>query len=1068
MIGQAYGAKQYSTTYLFVQWIQPQNLSTYLKNRSVISQNDIAANAVNVLARHPWFVCGALLVIMPWPLYGYRLRSFDKTQNNKSPTMIKDANGNVYPMFGVWLKSDSHERSTFSSPLAKWFQDWVLQKKLFHDSTLRNQVKIHKAIQNGEATEIRECRRQLPGKKRIVSNDDEGSGEPNSDLVITQMSLVYLPGIGEIAPFGNNTKSVSILDLQEAAKKYADAKACNSGGEVSPTTLAQEEAMATTENISSLGETNMHHIVYNNPTTSIKKPGGEKSLPVVPINSDVSLGDSSNQANELLGSQAQLVKWPSKECWADPKARELLMGALTIDKYHREPTLFNPICDIEDFRVHEHLDGPRKRKALDEVQDAPDFQSNISKNLIPEELNIATFSPGSNDNPKVNLWQRKGKEVLLNSPVAMGPCSEEEDPQKLNPSGRHQSRSKVEERQRAQREGKQHLVLNGMIEHLTSRFIARSSIEFALSFISLTRDLCALIGVSGRIRHVLDERGPTFTWVKGSTNPRVGVAMKRARLDRGLASSEWRILFPQAIINHLAASESDHRPLLLDTMGGANCKGRQFKYENMWARDPRSFWVVKEAWKHRRHPNPMINFHKKGKATSRKLMSWNKTQFKHLSQQVHKAKSQLEEAEKNITNVADLNNAKQQLSEALLREEIHWRQKSRVQWLKEGDMCSKFFMASTVIRRRRNYIHCIKETSDGDWIRDQDKIARCFLNRFKETFTKDHPSPVLLSPGLFQKVLTDQDNTFLNEIPSEDEVKRVINDMGKDKAPGPDGYPPSFYIHHWEIVNEDLTEMVVHFFTHLELPRFINDTSLVLVPKKDSPSTVNDYRPIALCNVAYKIIFKIIATRLRYILPRIISPNQAAFVRGRHIAENTMITREVVHSMNKRRGKRGYMLLKLDLEKAYDKLDRDFLISVLHQIGFGSPFIDWIKACISVAEIKLLLNGSVVGKFSPERGLRQGDPLSPSLYIMAAEALSRLLIKRENEGGLKGFKLARNGTPITHLMFADDIILFGEATAREARSLLDCLESYCRSSGQKINLLKSSVCFSKGVSARKA
>ncbi|XP_060969524.1 uncharacterized protein LOC133036798 [Cannabis sativa] len=292
--------------------------------------------------------------------------------------------------------------------------------------------------------------------------------------------------------------------------------------------------------------------------------------------------------------------------------------------------------------------------------------------------------------------------------------------------------------------------------------------------------------------------------------------------------------------------------------------------------------------------------------------------------------------------------------------------------------------------------------------------------------------------------------------------------MGKDKAPGPDGYPPSFYIHHWETVNEDLTEMVVHFFTHLELPHFINDTSLVLVPKKDSPSTINDYRPIALCNVAYKIISKIIATRLRNILPRIISPNQAAFVRGRHIAENTMIAREVVHSMNKRRGKRGYMLLKLDLEKAYDKLDWDFLISVLHQIGFGSPFIDWIKACISVAEIKLLLNGSVVGKFSPERGLRQGDPLSPSLYIMAAEALSHLLIKKENEGGLKGFKLARNGTPITHLMFADDIILFGEASAREARSLLDCLESYCHSSGQKINFLKSSVCFSKGVSARKA
>ncbi|KAF4350442.1 hypothetical protein F8388_009527 [Cannabis sativa] len=770
------------------------------------------ADALNVLARRPWFVCGALLVIMPWPAWlspaevrfdktpiwvriesippfywnlsnlkelaskaspvyelppgiedavgmsnlrfratididkpifsGFFLRrqrlkdlwiqykyerlpklcfkcgvlTHDQSTCFKSPTIIKDANGNVYPMFGVWLKSDSHERSTFSSPLAKWFHDWVLQKKLFHDSTLRNQVKIHKAIQNGEAAEIRECRRQLPGKKRIVSDNDEGSGEPNSDLVITQMPLVYLPGIGEIAPFGNNSKSVSILDLQEAAEKYAAAKACNSGDEVSPTILAQEEAMARTENISSLGETNMHHIVYNNPITPIENPVGEKpktlqskSLPVVPINSDVSLGDSSNQANELLGSQAQLVKWPSKECWADPKARELLMGALTIDKYHREPTLFNPICDIEDFRVHEHLDGPRKRKALDgiifspnpspdptqktstrmhnvdntgsptpeEVQDAPDFQSNISKNLIPEELKVATFSPGSNYNPKVNLWQRKGKEALQTVLAAMGPRKRRGRPPKTQPplaatpklfkggrkakgstGGKATSGTQWHDRtfdlkvnldnhfviiEKKQKEKPNSVPSVGLSGGLGMCWMKGISCNIQVSFkysiigeissdppgipwilvgtygppnsvdkelfwhkmgdytLKTTRPILFLGDMNGTLRdsecfhyhgsvsrysfdfrRMVDRaglidlgfQGPAFTWVKGSTNPRVGVAMKRTRLDRGLASSEWRILFPQAIINHLAASESDHRPLLLDIMGGANCKGR--------------------------------------------------------------------------------------------------------------------------------------------------------------------------------------------------------------------------------------------------------------------------------------------------------------------------------------------------------------------------------------------------------------------------------------------------------------------------------------------------------------
>ncbi|KAF4354375.1 hypothetical protein F8388_026184 [Cannabis sativa] len=369
----------------------------------------------------------------------------DQSTCFKSPTIIKDANGSIYPMFGVWLKSDSIEKSTFLSPLAKWFQDWVLQKKLFHDSTLRNQIKIHKAIQNGEAAEIRECRRQLPGKKRIVSGEDESSGEPSSQLVITHMPLVYLPGIGEIAPFGNNTKTVSILDLQEATEIYAatqsNGKNSNRGEVASPTMLAQEKSKGTDGNVSILEETNMHHIAFNKPNTQIEYTAEEKTkepsnkcIPVVPNISANNLGESYKQPNELLGSQAQFVKWPSKECWADPKARELIMGALTIDKYHREPTLFNPICDIEDFRVQEHLDGPRKRKALDGILFSPnphpdpaqnsatqtnqDMKSSPSANgvhsnptpmLSPEEIANASFSPGATEQPIASSSKRKGK-----------------------------------------------------------------------------------------------------------------------------------------------------------------------------------------------------------------------------------------------------------------------------------------------------------------------------------------------------------------------------------------------------------------------------------------------------------------------------------------------------------------------------------------------------------------------------------------------------------------------------------------------------------------------------------
>ncbi|KAF4396369.1 hypothetical protein G4B88_019169 [Cannabis sativa] len=130
---------------------------------------------------------------------------------------------------------------------------------------------------------------------------------------------------------------------------------------------------------------------------------------------------------------------------------------------------------------------------------------------------------------------------------------------------------------------------------------------------------------------------PPFTWTKSNIQSQQGRLIKEARLDRSLATTDWRILFPSAVVNHLSATVSDHRPILLDTAVGVNCKGRLFKYENMWARDQRCFWVVREAWAKRLHQNSMTNFHRKVKQTCRKLSWWNKTQFKKLSLQVAEA-----------------------------------------------------------------------------------------------------------------------------------------------------------------------------------------------------------------------------------------------------------------------------------------------------------------------------------------------------------------------------------------------------------------------------------------------
>ncbi|XP_060961005.1 uncharacterized protein LOC133031505 [Cannabis sativa] len=262
--------------------------------------------------------------------------------------------------------------------------------------------------------------------------------------------------------------------------------------------------------------------------------------------------------------------------------------------------------------------------------------------------------------------------------------------------------------------------------------------------------------------------------------------------------------------------------------------------------------------------------------------------------------------------------------------------------------------------------------------------------------------------------------------------------------------------------------MANHFFSSTELPQCINNTNIVLIPKKECPSGVNDYRLIAMFNVAYKCISKVLALRLRNILPCIISPAQTAFAKGRLIAKNTVVAKEIVHSMGKKRGKNGFMMIKLDMEKAYHKMSLKFIVEVLRSLKFDERFISWVKKCIEVKRMGILLNGTVQGVISPKCGLRRGDPLSPALFIIAADVLSRLIMVKNEAGEIAGFKFKRGRPAITHLMFADDIIFFGKASVKEVKSFLNCFDDYCAWSGQAVNYQKSTIHFTQGVSNKKA
>ena len=249
----------------------------------------------------------------------------------------------------------------------------------------------------------------------------------------------------------------------------------------------------------------------------------------------------------------------------------------------------------------------------------------------------------------------------------------------------------------------------------------------------------------------------------------------------------------------------------------------------------------------------------------------------------------------------------------------------------------------------------------------------------------------------------------------------------------------------------------------MTLRRVINKTFIVLIPKVSNPTYLSQFRPISLCNVTYKIISKVHVNRLKKILPELISPEQPAFVPGRLITDNVIAAYECLHFMKRSRSKnRSHCALKVDMMKAYDRVEWNYLEAVMLKLGFPSSWVTKIMNCVKSVAFVLLLNGCKQDEFRPTRGIQQGDPISPYLFFIVAEGLSCLLRARASNENVKGVVVAPTASAVNHLLFADDCLLMFRANEEGAHIIKNTIQQYCAASGQRVNYEKSSIFFGKG------
>ncbi|GJT85019.1 RNA-directed DNA polymerase, eukaryota, partial [Tanacetum coccineum] len=455
-------------------------------------------------------------------------------------------------------------------------------------------------------------------------------------------------------------------------------------------------------------------------------------------------------------------------------------------------------------------------------------------------------------------------------------------------------------------------------------------------------------------------------------------------------------------------------------------------------------------------PNGLIRLKKKLQALKIAIKAWSKEANKRSNDRKINIQQNLSEVDKLIDQgksndeilikrITLLND----LQELNNRNAMEISQKAKIRWSIEGDENSKYFHG--IMNKKRSQLAIRGTLANGEWISEPHRVKNEFFTHFKKQFSPIQAPSICFDFTFPTRLSSDQVQDLERPVTYE-EVKRAVWDCGTNKSPGPDGFSFEFYRKYWTTIDDDVFQAVRDFFVNGHFPRGCNSSFIALIPKIQDAKFVKDFRPISLIGSVYKIIAKILANRLCLVLPYLISDVQSAFVANRQILDGPFILNELL-SWCKFKKLNG-MIFKVDFEKAFDSVKWDYLDETLKAFGFGLKWRNWISSCLNNAMGSVLVNGSPTLEFQFHKGLKQGDPISPFLFILIMETLHLTFKRVLNAGLYKGISLNDSFT-ISHLFYADDVVFIGEWNNNNIQTLLSVLRCFYLASGLKINLHKS-------------